>query len=872
MNPVAPHHSPTSVGLSHLDTAVVKAKLGQAKSLEYKDDKAALAMYAALAKEGIPEAQFRYSQMLLEGRGAPRHFSKAFGYLQVAASKGHPEAQLTLPSVFKRMNCLLNIARDFDELTKPDGLSIPLKLQERILPVLMIGKKERLIVENETITQNDFITALDDLNNVLANMDKHFFADADNFFAEMDCCAKTVPQKYRQGDPAMLLADGLSNFNQQKKTTIVIVSEEGWLPDEVWNHVGDYISVSENINLITTSKAHSQMSKEDKPWQERLIRQRIQTILDSIIPSNLRNILEDSWIQNCIVKGVITFEQLNDIDIVDNNYCSGLSGSLCDPDVQNWLDQHPEYIKKVFALSHDAGLALLGPEVRNSIDKKTLTFEQLNRLKVYDQYEDFFTWLDLHPHYVDEVVALPEPGIRLLGSAWVRGHIDNKNLTFAALIKVPKQYDYLAQDVMDWLDQHAQYIEAVISQRCNFDGLRNAQLRDRIDNQSFTSKQFLDFASADYNWTIHNWLNQHPQYVDQGCVLSKYAFRALYSGCVRNGIDNRHFTFEELNGISKAASMVFNMCENFEKKLHMSWRGKETETHLVDELGYEDWLEQYPQHVAKIIRLSDLAAKALIFNNYLKTHIDNETISFAELNGITKGGWKVLGASHTAPVQQWLAQHPQFLGQVLVLSYWGGYALKNFAWIRDRIANDTLTFVQLNGIGESGACALCELEADEKNMKKFQDWLCLNPDYMRLFFCSSKWGGFVLRSSWVRDYIEDETLTLADIDGVTEGGVHAFCEEEGGENNEESIQKWLYQNPTYIVPVFGLSTWAAKALRDRVQIRNCIDNGTLTFAQLNGITEKKYQLLISDEINAQIEENPQKLVQFILSRAAYLGG
>ena len=74
-------------------TAEQGARFMQGKfHYEQGDYDAAARIWAALAAEGVTEAQYRYGQLLVAGLGVERNASEAYTWLSQAAADGHEDA------------------------------------------------------------------------------------------------------------------------------------------------------------------------------------------------------------------------------------------------------------------------------------------------------------------------------------------------------------------------------------------------------------------------------------------------------------------------------------------------------------------------------------------------------------------------------------------------------------------------------------------------------------------------------------------------------------------------------------------------------------------------------------------------------------
>jgi len=408
-----------------LNPTAIRANLCKAKSLEHTDEKAALTVYAGLAMHGIPEAQYRYGSMLLEGRGTKRQFCESFRFLQFAYLAKHPEAQHTFSRIDQRMAWLTHIAINWEKLNIPDGRQMPLPLQSCILPAIMNDKKESRAIEKNTITQDDYTTVLDDLDDI--------FADSDRFLVDMDCSAETVSQKYRQLDPALLLLDCVGRWNEEFRTSVGVMTQECWLPEKTWAYLGQYLPLEASIQLSATSKAHYWMHKAN-PLLPRLLRYHfIEIISKSPFARQFKAILEDTWIKNRLVDGAIDFDQLHVI-------FGPLKEALMNWEVQSWLDQRPQcYLDQVLHLSEEAARSLtVGNWVRDCIDNKIIHFDQLNGMTSGGLHaiesRRVRNWLAEHPEHINPVFCLSMcAAITLRQCVEILDRIDKRAVTFKQL-------------------------------------------------------------------------------------------------------------------------------------------------------------------------------------------------------------------------------------------------------------------------------------------------------------------------------------------------------------------------------------------------------------------------------------------------------
>jgi TPR repeat protein len=96
-------------------------KMGDFYEFVFDDFEKAVKMYKKAAKNGLPEAQFRYANMLMIGKGVNVNQKKAFIWYEKAAAQGVPEAQFVLGEFYRSGNV---IKRDLKKAKKWYNVSL----------------------------------------------------------------------------------------------------------------------------------------------------------------------------------------------------------------------------------------------------------------------------------------------------------------------------------------------------------------------------------------------------------------------------------------------------------------------------------------------------------------------------------------------------------------------------------------------------------------------------------------------------------------------------------------------------------------------------------------------------------------------------
>jgi len=239
---------------------VIDSKLlEKAKSLELSDAREALEIYFQLADQGNDEARYRCGLMLLEGRGIERNFYSAVTYLKLAAQTC-ADAKNLLIHITNRMEQLGSIAPKFNELNTPDDLApkMSLKLQCAIVDLILAEKKR----SDLTIAYNDLVTALSDLISIINTYTAEIFYDRDCFQVQI------LREAEEQID--IFLMEGVEHQNQEQGTHIGLMTQLENIPPEIWEYLGQYMSMGSNINLSETSSKHWIIHNAENSWRSRL--------------------------------------------------------------------------------------------------------------------------------------------------------------------------------------------------------------------------------------------------------------------------------------------------------------------------------------------------------------------------------------------------------------------------------------------------------------------------------------------------------------------------------------------------------------------------------------------------------------------------
>jgi len=217
-----------------------KDQLNEAFQAELSSPERALKIYLSLAKQGDGMAQALYIMLILKSLGDPCEHELSMG-IKIKTKKENGEEIETVKKVIdSRIRELSNIVFDFNQYHPPETAvaQIPLEFQYILLKII-IDNKKGTDTEKLTVTCSDIVNLIDKLIAI---------------FAEMDSPCKNILEEYKTCDLALLLASGLSYYNQKNKKSVVIVTREYELPSELWNSLSEYLPMRSHINLGCTSK------------------------------------------------------------------------------------------------------------------------------------------------------------------------------------------------------------------------------------------------------------------------------------------------------------------------------------------------------------------------------------------------------------------------------------------------------------------------------------------------------------------------------------------------------------------------------------------------------------------------------------------
>lgn len=184
----------------------------------------------------------------------------------------------------------------------------------------------------------------------------------------------------------------------------------------------------------------------------------------------------------------------------------------------------------------------------------------------------------------------------------------------------------------------------------------------------------------------------------------------------------------------------------------------------------------------------------LLDNPWIRDRIVDKTLTFQQLAEATNDG---LDALCSTDIRCFLEQEENwpYIALVIGLSAVAVKALEN-GWVREQLANKTLTFQQLADITWGGSEALCNTEIQCLLTQK------ANQQYIALVSRVYSEAKKMLKNAWVVARLADKTLTFPQLVKVTDEGSEALC--------NPDIQYFLEQkNHLKYIPVIALSSHIA---------------------------------------------------------------
>jgi hypothetical protein len=527
--------------------------LNKAKSVEYKDDKAAYAIYLPLAEEGNPEAQYQCGRMLLEGRGTTRQFSSAVSFFQFAAKAGHPDAVNSLTGLESKITLLSSIVKNFNAIA-PGAPALERRIAlKRAVEDFILGRKQGNEIEKLTITHHDILMVFNDLAECID-----------------DGCPDEMKAPWHD-EIASLLKEGVNDYNREGTR---IHTGEATLPLELWLEVGKYMSMRDNINLTGTARRHKVIS-------DYKVISDCKVISDYKVISDEKEtgFIEEQW--NKFKQFLSTNDNNGCKSENDNNGCKNdqekmwwhaklnqdgidyLNKSKLNPPLtaKDVFFSNPAYRKEQFIPSDELGIKYL-KDHKNITDRillQKIRDGELTLAEIEDGYQEIQTYLQTP---LDKYVryALEDP--------WIKARVVDGTITDEsqlAKINYGKVRGINKPGVKDWLDSNPQYLQQVLNLPHDgpydyFELFCTSLILNGLTNKMLTFEQFTSTTKSGFSAlngaktadNCHWWLVSNPQYLSHVVSLSEVAARALGSSSwLRASVDSGIISFDWLNGITE---------------------------------------------------------------------------------------------------------------------------------------------------------------------------------------------------------------------------------------------------------------------------------------------------------------------------------
>lgn len=568
------------------------------------------------------------------------------------------------------------------------------------------------------------------------------------------------------------------------------------------------------------------------------------------------------WLFCRLLDGTIDRERL--LGIVEGNsyfleddHSKNLLKVFSNDDFRMWLEVHPEHVYEVFQLPPQVCLFLLIKSIRDRLDNKTLTFEQLKDINsnadimgiFYDQpLEQFLECIKLHPNFYDYLhAALSKESIRAL--------INDQTLDIQKITKPDALtwFAILEEDAWNWIEPRPAFLKRIGDFTAHHArALGTQSLQYLLDNNFLDVDDFLRLSeggsSALSDAGVTEWLlkdDQHISMIKKIIGLSLDAGGALTDSWIRDGIDKGYFSLDDFGQANSFACFALTTPE------------------------IQEWLSQDDKHlsmISELIHLSKNALQALQQLPWIRDSVDKGYFSLSDLDGISEG---VKYASHSIDVQEWLTQdekHLSMITKVIKLSNNAGHALRE-QFTRDLIDKEWTTLEQLDLISDGVTSALFS--------PLVHNWLTNHPEHIELFFTLPSHAGYALGCESTIRWLESGHLSFSDYANCAEGATHLF--------GNELAEDWLSTQTPFSQDIFQLSASAGAAMADdwliqkmeqgevsfdaiaqlsalvaealgQPHVREAIDAGTITLEEILSISDSASRLLCNEEVGFLLQD------------------
>lgn len=235
----------------------------EAKACETQDPERAFEIYRDAANAGDPEGQYLGAVMLTEGRGTQVGLKKAYEWLKSARKDPKSDYYHQASALFEKIETLFSDPlKHFDASSGQEqstGVSHKEAIKIIFLKLLALLKPqattetEKLTFTQDDINQKIYERALAAVEELLALWKNSSYPEK----LELPLQAVESLKLILEANSVNLLKTG-SLENLDCKPWTVVTGEIDAVPDESWHVVRSNLSLMENHNLSTVSKAHSE--------------------------------------------------------------------------------------------------------------------------------------------------------------------------------------------------------------------------------------------------------------------------------------------------------------------------------------------------------------------------------------------------------------------------------------------------------------------------------------------------------------------------------------------------------------------------------------------------------------------------------------